>query len=207
MKKIYCIIAVLGLFLLLAAPLAFAQDFNGLWFEVKLAEKGYVQGDNAAAGDKISAKFVNYVQFVYNTAGTYPFYEMHVYYLRDATWYYHFATSDLTSCLRYGGPTWDLTFLDKQFVTFGGFNEQWWFFENDGQYAWVQATVISNVKRKNGAVSSTTLTSEGCIAQIPLVGGDRNLGSCTIKGKLIKPEKLPDGIDPAGVGPQWVPAG
>jgi hypothetical protein len=206
MKKMYCITLALGLFILLATPLAFAQDLDGKWFEVKLAQKGYIRDKlTEAVGDKVSGKYVSYVQFVYNTAGTYPFYEMHVYYPRDPGWNFYFESTDLNRSLIYGGPDQNLTFLDKQFVTWGGTDKQWWYFENGDVFAYVNAMVIINVKRKAGVVSGATLTSEGCISQVGLKTHDYVGGSCTIKGKLIKSEILPDGIDPAGFGPQWVP--
>jgi hypothetical protein len=208
MKKMYCIIAVLGLFMFFTAPLAFGQDLGGAWFQVKFAGKGYVSNDlDASVGAKTQGNFVNYVQFVYNDLWAFPFYEMHVWYPTAMGWTYYFDTG-ADDMLLYGAPDWNLTFLDKQFATYGGYGTQWWYFADGEYFGWGSANVIIDVKRKNGAVNSATLQSLGCSGEGWTNNKDTySYGGCTIKGKLVKAEKLPNGLDPAGNGPLYTPPG
>ena len=43
MKKLYCLIAIIGLSMIFTAPLAFGQDLDGKWFQVTFSAKGYSQ--------------------------------------------------------------------------------------------------------------------------------------------------------------------
>jgi hypothetical protein len=223
MKKLYCLIAIIGLFIVFTAPLAHAQHLNGEWFQVTFSAKGYLAGNNYfAVGDQVSVKTVNYLQFVYNdlwstacpagyTPQFYPFYEIHVWYPVGAGWEYY--VSD------YVGPYADhcfgilcpykedwvvseKTFLDKQFVTIG--HGDWLRFGVGGvpESGGADAVTILDIKRQGSSIKSATFKSYGCASEFS-TGAGGALGSCTIKGKLIKPEKLPSGIPPAGVGPEF----
>jgi hypothetical protein len=217
MKKLYCLIAIIGLSMIFTAPLALAQNLGGKWFQVTFSVKGYEGGsDYYSVSDQVSAKTVNYFQFVYNdlwstacpagyTPQFYPFYEIHVWYPEGAGW--NSYVSD------YVGPNagdhcygilcprkeaWavpEKTFLDRQFVTIG--HGDWLAFGGGSILeGWANAWTILDIKRDGvGAIKSATLKSFGCASEF--AGGG---GSCTIKGKLIKPEKLPSGIPAAGLG-------
>ena len=97
---------------------------------------------------------------------------------------------------------YEKTFLDKQFVTIG--HGDWLRFAvgGDPESGGADAVTILDIKRKNGVITSATLKSYGCASEFSTAEGGA-LGSCTINGKLIKPEKLPDGIPPEGVGPEF----
>lgn len=52
MKKLYCLVAIIGLFVISMAPLAFGQDLDGKWFQVTFSVKGYEGGsDYFSVGD------------------------------------------------------------------------------------------------------------------------------------------------------------
>ena len=61
---------------------------------------------------------------------------------------------------------------------------------------------VLDIKRKDGVIKSATFKSYGCASEFSTGGGGAS-GSCTINGKLINPEKLPDGIPPAGAAPYF----
>ena len=223
MKNLYCLVTIIGLCMIFTAPLAFGQDLHGQWFQVTYSAKGYLSGNNYfSVADQVSVKTVNYLQFVYNDlwstacpAGSdpqfYPFYEIHVWYPVGAGWEHYVS--------EYVGPHSDhcfgilcpykeewvvaeKTFLDKQFVTLG--HGDWLRFGVGGipESGGADAVTILNIKRKGGVIKSATLNSYGCSSEFT-AGDGWALGSCTIKGKLIKPKKLPDGIDPAAAAPHF----
>ena len=66
MRKVYSVIAVICIFMLFTAPVAFGQDLDGIWFKVTYTAKGNIEGANEAIGQKQQAKVVNYIQLVYN---------------------------------------------------------------------------------------------------------------------------------------------
>jgi hypothetical protein len=213
MKRLYCLIAIIGLCMIFTAPLAFCQDLGGKWFKTTFSAKGYQGGTNYfEVDDKDSLKTVNYIQFVYNdlwstacpagfTPQFYPFYEIHVWYPVGTGWEY--VVSDqfgpgsercfsIVCPYKEGWVTAEKTFLDKQFVTIGH-GDRLVFGEGV-----VDAVTILDIKRdKGGAIKNATFKSYGCAIEF---GEGGSLGSCTITGKLIKPEKLPDGLNPEGVG-------
>ena len=167
-------------------------------------------------GGTDSGKTVNYYQFVYNdlwstacpagyTPQFYPFYEIHLWYPVGGGWssyiYGDFDAVDGCYGMLYGCPNFQKTFLDRQFVANGHGND-WWNFEGgDILEGWANGTTILDIKRQGSAIKSATLKSYGCTSEFATADSTWSLGSCTIKGKLIKPEKLPDGIPPAGAGP------
>ena len=200
--------------MIFTTPLAHAQHLDGEWFQVTFSAKGYLAANNYGVGGPVSVKTVNYLQFVYNnhwstacpegsTPQFYPFYEIHLWYPAGAGWEYH--VSDYVGpqaehcygilCPRKEEWVSEKTFLDKQFVTIG--HGDWLSFGVGGVLeGCANATTILDIKRQGGAIKSATFKSYGCSSEFA-AGGSWALGSCTIKGKLIKPEKLPDGI-PAG---------
>jgi hypothetical protein len=220
MKKLYCLIAIISLAMIFTATLAHAQHLDGEWFQVTFSAKGYLAANNYGAGGPVSVKTVNYLQFVYNnhwstacpegsTPQFYPFYEIHVWYPVHGGWEYH--VSDYVGpqaehcfgilCPRKEEWVSEKTFLDKQFVTIG--HGDWLRFGVGGVLgSGADATTILDIKRQGGIIKSATFKGYGCSSEFETTGG-WSLGSCTIKGKLIKPEKLPDGIPPAGASPEF----
>lgn len=99
-------------------------------------------------------------------------------------------------------PYYQKSSADKQFVTVG--HGDWLYFGGGGfTEGWANALTMLALKRKSGSVTNGTLKSYGCISDSSTALG-QIFGSCTIKGRLIKPESLPAGIDPAGTGPYHV---
>lgn len=214
MKRLFCLIAIIGLFVFFTVHVAFTQDLGGQWFKTTFSVKGNQVGNNYFSfGDKASVKTVNYLQFVYNNlwstacpAGStpqfYPFYEIHVWYPVGAGWglavseYIGPGTEYCNGILCPYKEEWvasEKTFHDKQFVTIG---HGGWLTFGEG---YADAVTVLDIKRDNGGViKSATFKSYGCTSEF---GDGWSLGSCTISGKLIKPETLPDGLDPAGIGP------
>ena len=214
MKRLYCLVLLSCFFMMFTAADVSAQHLGGKWFQVTFSVKGYeVFSEYYSVGNQVSAKTVNYLQFVYNDSWStacpltqfYPFYEIHLWYPVGAGW--NSYVSD------YVGPNagdhcygilcprkeaWagsEKTFLDRQLVTIG--HGDWLAFRGgsiiDG---WANAWTVLDIKRDGaGAIKSATFKSFGCASEF--AGGG---GSCTIKGKLIKPEKLPSGIPRAGLG-------
>ena len=223
MKKLYCLIAIIGLSMIFTAPLALAQHLDGEWFQVTFSAKGYLAGNNYfAVGDQVSVKTVNYLQFVYNdlwstacpaghTPQFYPFYEIHVWYPVGAGWEYYvsdYVGPHADHCFGVLCPykeDWvvsEKTFLDKQFVTIG--HGDWLRFGGGGvpESGGADAVTILDIKRQGSSIKSATFKSYGCASEFSTGAGGAS-GSCTIKGKLIKPEKLPNDIPQAGAGPVY----
>ena len=210
MRKVYSVIAVICIFMLFTAPVAFGQDLDGIWFKVTYTAKGNIEGANEAIGQKQQAKVVNYIQLVYNDVwstqcpGDFsPFYEIHTWYPDGNVWDYDNGAinKDDEACYAtYGCPYQGKTFLDKQFVFYAGSGNVLYYRGEDVQLGNSDAMMTINIKRgKNDEFKSATLTSIGCS------GGFRNAngytwGSCTIKGKTIDSDKLPEGISPEGAG-------
>ena len=226
MRKLYCLVAIIGLFMIFTAPLAFSQDSLGLggkWFQITFSAKGYsyptpYDPGNLAVGGANSGKVINYFQFVYNDlwsiacpAGStyqyYPFYEIHVWYPAGSGWGYE-VTGNIgpgSNCYGMVCPYYAKTYSDREFVTIG--HGDWLSFGAEGSLeAGADAVTILDIKRGSAReIKSATLKSYGCASEFG-AGGGASLGSCTIKGKLIKSEKLPSGIPAAGVGPQFTDA-
>jgi hypothetical protein len=223
MKNVFCLIAIIALCMIFTTSLAFGQDLGGKWFQVTYSAKGYLGGDNYfSVADQVSVKTVNYLQFVYNDlwstacpAGSnpqfYPFYEIHVWYPVGAGWDHYvsdYVGPHADHCFGILCPykeAWvvsEKTFLDKQFVTIG--HGDWLSFGVGGvpESGGADAVTILDIKRKDGVIKSATFKSYGCASEFSTGDGGAS-GSCTIKGKLIKPEKLPDGIPPAGAAPYF----
>ncbi len=219
MKKLFCLITIIGLFIVFTAPLAFSQDLDRKWFKMTYSAKGYVEGEESAVGSKASAKLVSYIQFVYNTAWSttcpagytpqfYPFYEIHVWYHTTSGWdlsvWQGISTlaGPKTTYGLYGSPYHETTFLDNQFVWWAGFWNWLAFIQEEGGMIWADATMIIDIKRKNGQIISATFNAVACSTEIEASVGNV-WGSCTLKGKLIKPESLPEGLDANGASPQF----
>jgi hypothetical protein len=220
MKKLYCLVVISCFCMVFTASPVVAQHLDGEWFQVTYSAKGYLAANNYGVGSPVSVKTVNYLQFVYNdlwstacpagyTPQFYPFYEIHVWYPVGAGWEHH--VSDYVGpyaehcfgilCPRMEDWVSEKTFLDKQFVTIG--HGDWLRFGAGGVLgSGADATTILDIKRQGGIIKSATFKSYGCASEFT-AGDSWALGSCTIKGKLIKPDKLPDGIPEAGVGPQF----
>jgi len=211
MKKLYCLISMIGLLMIFTAPASLGQDLAGKWFQMTFSAKGYdYLWPDLIVGDANSGKVVNYYQFVYNDiwstacpAQFFPFYELHVWYPGFGGWEYYVSEHIGPGETCYGilCPYYTKTSSDKQFVTVG--HGDWLYFQGgDFTSGWANAVTILALKRKEGAITSATLKSYGCISDSGTAAGSVG-GSCTIKGKLIKPDKLPEGINPAGAGPYF----
>ena len=214
MKKLYYLIAMMGVFMIFTVSLVSGQDLDRKWFTMTFSPKGYAVGDDFAVGGTVSGKVVNYFQFVYNdlwstacpagyTPQFYPFYEIHVWYPVGGGWEHALAGNIGPGEACYGilcpDGEYAKTFLDRQLVTIG--HRDWLYFQGDGVIAagYATTTTVLDIKRKGSTIKSATLNSYGCASEFE-TGGGWALGSCTVKGKLIKPEQLPDGLNPAGAG-------
>jgi hypothetical protein len=213
MKKVYYLIAMIGVFMICTAPLVSGQDLDRKWFKMTFSTKGYMAGDDLAVEGKVSGKVVNYFQFVYNnlwstacpagyTPQFYPFYEIHVWYPVGGGWEHALAGNIGPGEACYGilCPDGDYakTFLDRQFVTIGH-GDRLHFYGEGGLGNGAAVTTVLDIKRKGSAIKSATLNSYGCASEFN-TGNGGSLGLCTLKGKLIEPEQLPDGLNPAGAG-------
>jgi hypothetical protein len=211
MKKLCCLIAVLGFIMIFTVPVAFCQDLDGLWFKTTVSGKGYVDDSaNYAVGGKAAAKVVNYVQFVYNSAWStacpgqfYPFYEIHLWYPVGSGWDYEiyqgYNTFQSETYGLYGSPYYATIFLDKQFVMWAGY---WNWLPFQGRDFWADATMVIDIKRSSGSIKSATFNSATCSSEF-LTPSGWAYGPCAIKGKLLQPEKLPAGLLAAGAGTQY----
>ena len=214
MKKIYCLIAITGFLMVCMSQFALCQDLDGKWFKMTFSGKGSsLENDNAVGAKKASGKVVNYIQFVYNTAWStacpgqfYPFYEIHVWYNLGMGWDYDvwqgksdigYYPSDNTFGF-YGSPYRSKTFLDKQFVWWAGY---WNWLPLQDRTAWADAAIVIDIKRKDGSITTATLNGINCVAEFDATDGSYAMGSCTLKGKLIQPEDLPEGLPQTGAGP------
>ena len=214
MRKVFCIMAVLGMFILLTAPVVFGQDLDGKWFKVTFTAKGNIEADNGAVGQKQQASVVNYIQFLYNDVWStqcpfdfYPFYEIHTWYPDGDEWastYGAINKADEACYVLYGCPYQETTFLDKQFVLYDA-NDNGMYLSGESVLSGnANTTLIIDIKRgRDNGFKSATLKSLGCSGGFRTADG-YSWGSCTINGKSINPDKLPEGIPHEGAARRFI---
>lgn len=170
MKKSVYITACIALMVLLAAPLAFGQALDGLWFQAKVNIKGYTV-DSSGLLDNISGSTVNYFHTTWVTSTT-----------------YNVTVYDETGNQMDAEPTFATIGANEDIVSDLGMQ-----FGEGSNYINTYQTSLIKIKRdsKGGGIKSVTFNSIGCEIFSGEVDGKAFYGGCTMKAKTIDPSKLP----------------
>ena len=172
-KKIFCIVAVIGVSMLMAATIAPAAEINNMWLKINYTAKGfeinYLTGEYFPANYNLTAYVLLYWNFGY--------YQAYMYSYHNSGWNYEFAHWEA-----YGTadedyiPSAPLILADYETLLTSAFTAR-----------------IKFKKNGSGQVIGASFSDSGCYvtaSSLPTTGHHFN-GKCTIKAKTIDPSKLP----------------